>query len=93
MLRPLVWLPYALDRTHLRTTNAIESTVAMIRYRSSRAKGWVTYQTILSIIYKMGRCTEKSWRRLCGIRQRAKVIEGVKFSDGIGLIDDSGTVA
>ena len=36
------------------------------------------------MIYKMGRCAEKSWRRLRGFRQLAKVIEGVKFNDGIG---------
>ena len=69
--------------THLRTTNVIESAFATIRHRSSRAKGCVTRQTMLSMIYKMGRCAEKSWRRLRGFRQLAKVIEGVKFNDGI----------
>ena len=75
--------------THLRTTNVIESAFATIRHRSSRAKGCVTRQTMLSMIYKMGRCAEKSWRRLRGFRQLAKVIEGVKFNDGIELIEDS----
>ena len=41
--------------THLRTTNVIESAFATIRHRSSRAKGCVTRQTMLSMIYKMGR--------------------------------------
>ena len=50
--------------THLRTTNVIESAFATIRHRSSRAKGCVTRQTILSMIYKMGRCAERFWRRL-----------------------------
>ena len=63
--------------THLRTTNVIESAFATIRHRSSRAKGCVTRQTMLSMIYKMGRCAEKSWRRLRGFRQLAKVIQGV----------------
>ena len=40
-------------------------------------------QTMLSMIYKMGRCAEKSWRRLRGFRQLAKVIQGVRFNDGI----------
>ena len=35
--------------THLRTTNVIESAFATIRHRSSRAKGCVTRQTMLSI--------------------------------------------
>ena len=79
--------------THLRTTNVIESAFATIRHRSSRAKGCVTRQTMLSMIYKMGRCAEKSWRRLRGFRQLAKVIEGVQFNDGIELIEDSRAAA
>ena len=35
----------------------------------------------------MGRCTEKSWRRLCGFRHLAKVIEGVRFNDAIEVIE------
>ena len=67
--------------------------VATIRHRSSRAKGCVTRQTMLSMIYKLGRCAEKSWRQLRGFRQLAKVIEGAKFNDGIELIDDSRAAA
>ncbi len=74
--------------THLRTTNVIESAFATIRHRSSRAKGCVTRKTMLSMVYKMGRCAEKSWRRLRGFRHLAKVIEGVRFNDGIEVIED-----
>ena len=63
--------------THLRTTNVIESSLATIRHRGKRAKGCVTRQSMLSMIYKVGMCAEKSWRRLRGFRQLAKVIEGV----------------
>ena len=79
--------------THLRTTNVIESAFAAIRHRSSRAKGCVTRHTMLSMIYKMGRCAGKSWRRLRGFRQLAKVIEGGQFNDGIEVIDDSTAAA
>lgn len=48
---------------------------------------------MLSVIYKMGRYAEKSWRRLRGFRELAKVIEGVQFSDGIEFIEDSGAAA
>ena len=48
---------------------------------------------MLSMIYKMGRCAEKSWRRLRGFRQLAKVIQGVRFNDGIELIKDSKAAA
>ena len=79
--------------THLRTTNVIESAFATIRRRSSRAKGCVMRQTMLSMTYKMGRCAEKSWRRLRGFSHLAKVIKGVKFNDGIELIDNSRAAA
>ena len=75
--------------THLQTTNVIESAFATIRHRSARAKGCVTGQIMLSMNYKMGRCAEKSWRRLRGFRHLAKVVEGVRFYDGIELIEDS----
>ena len=50
-------------------------------------KGCVTRRTML---YKMGMSAEQSWRRLRGFRQLGKVIEGVKFKDGI---EDSRAVA
>ena len=79
--------------THLRTTNVIESSFATIRHRSKRAKGCVSRQSMLSMIYKMGMCAEKSWRRLRGFQQLAKVIEGVKFNDGIEVVEDSRAAA
>ena len=79
--------------THLRTTNVIESAFATIRHRSSRAKGCVTRRTMLSMIYKMGMSAETSWRRLRSFRQFGKVIEGVKFHDGIEVTEDSRAVA
>ena len=74
---------------HLRTTNVIESAFATIRHRSARAEGCVTRQTMLSMIYKMGRCAEKPGRRFRGFRHLARVIEGVTFNDGIELIENS----
>ena len=70
-----------------------ESAFATIRHRSSRAKGCITRQSMLSMIYKMGRCAEQPWRRLRGFRQLAKVIKGVKFNDGIEIIEDSRAAA
>ena len=42
---------------------------------------------MLLMVYKMGRCAEKSWRRLRGFRHLAKVIEGVRFNDGIEVTE------
>jgi len=44
---------------------------------------------MLTMIYKMGQCTEDYWHKLRGFRQLAKVIEGVKFKDGIGVTGDN----
>jgi hypothetical protein len=38
---------------------------------------------MLSMIFKLGMSAEKNWRRLRGFQQLAKVIDGVKFRDGI----------
>ena len=71
----------------------IESVIVTILHRSSRAKGCVTRRTMLSMICRMGMSAEQSWRRLRGFRQLGKVIEGVKFKDGIEAIEKSRAVA
>ncbi len=40
---------------------------------------------MLVMIYKLGMCAEKRWRRIRGFDQLAKFIEGVKFKDGIEI--------
>lgn len=72
---------------HIRTTNVIESTFATIRHRSKQVKGCVTRITMLTMIYKMGQCAEGSWRKLRGFKHLAKVIEGVRFKDGIEVTE------
>jgi transposase-like protein len=67
---------------HLRTTNPIESTFATIRHRTARTKGCVTRDTMLHMMFKLGQCAEKHWRRLRGFAYLAKVIEGVTFVNG-----------
>lgn len=38
---------------------------------------------MLHMMFKLGQCAEKRWHRLRGFDHLAKVIEGVKFKDGI----------
>ncbi len=68
---------------HIRTTNPIESTFATIRHRADQAKGCVSRNTMLAMLYKLGMSAEKRWRRIRGFRYLAKVIEGVEFRDGV----------
>ena len=72
---------------HLRTTNPIESTFGTIRHRTDQTQGCVTRDTMLSLIYKLGSCAEKRWCRIRGFEHLAKVITGVKFTDGIEVTD------
>ncbi len=67
----------------LRTTNPIESTFGTIRHRTKRAKGCLTRDGMLHMMFKLSECAEKNWRRQRGFNYLAKVITGVKFKDGI----------
>lgn len=68
---------------HLRTTNPIESTFGTIRHRTKQTNGCLTRDGMLHMMFKLGRCAEKTWRRLRGYRQLAQVIKGIQFTDGV----------
>ena len=70
-----------------RTTNPIESVFATIRHQTKRSKGCLTRNGMLHMMFKLGQCVEKKWRRLRGFDYLAKVITGVKFKDGIEVTD------
>ena len=71
---------------HLRTSNPIESTFATVRHRTVRSKGCLSNKTALAMIFKLAQAAEKSWRRLDGHNQLPKLIQGVKFIDGIEAV-------
>jgi transposase-like protein len=68
---------------HIRSSNVIESSFATVRHRTDRTKGCLNRDGMLAMIYKLGLCAERSWRRLRGFKWLAKVVDGVKFRDGI----------
>ena len=71
---------------HLRTTNPIESTFATVRHRTIRSKGCLSNKTALAMVFKLVEGAQKSWRRLDGHNQLPKLIQGVKFTDGIEAV-------
>jgi len=71
---------------HLRTSNPIESSFATVRHRTVRSKGCLSNKTALAMIFKLAQAAEKSWRRLNGHHQLPKLIQGVKFVDGIEAV-------
>src|SRR5260370_29141970 len=68
---------------HLRTSNPIESVFATVRHRTVRTKGALSAQTAKLMVFKLVNAAAKTWRRLNGENQLPKVVQGVKFKNGI----------
>src|SRR6186713_6621 len=68
---------------HLRTSNPIESVFASVRHRTVRTKGALSQDTARLLVFKLVMAAAKTWRRLKGENQLPKVIDGVRFKDGI----------
>jgi putative transposase len=67
----------------LRKTNPIESTFGTIRHRTRRSTGCLTRDRMLQMIFRLGVYAQKNWRHHRSFSDLAKVITGVRFSDGI----------
>ena len=74
---------------HLRTTNPIESTFATVRHRTIRSKGCLSNKTALAMVFKLVEGAQKNWRRIDGHNQLPKLIQGIRFTDGIEVIGNS----
>src|ERR1700678_3368259 len=71
---------------HLRTTNPIESVFATVRHRTVRTKGSLSQDTARLMVFKLVTAAAKTWRRLKGENQLPKVVNGIKFKDGIEAV-------
>lgn len=67
----------------IRTSNPIESAFASIRHRTKRTKGCLSRDGMLHMMFKLGQCAEKSWRKLRGFAHLTDVILNVNFVNGI----------
>lgn len=74
---------------HLRTSNPIESVFATVRHRTVRTKGALSQKTAKLMVFTLVRAASKKWRKLNGKNQLPRLIQGVKFSDGIAELDAS----
>ena len=61
-------------------------------HRTVRTKGCLSHGTTLAMVFKLITTASKTWRRLMGNNQLPKVIEGVRFKDGM-QIDETKTRA
>lgn len=73
---------------HIRTTNPIESTFATIRHRTTRTKNCVSRNTLLGLVFQMALTAENDWNRIRGFDRLTDVINGVKFQDGISILQE-----
>jgi putative transposase len=74
-------------------SNSIESIFGTIRHRTRRTKGCLTRDGLLHMMFKIGQYAEAKWRNLRGFNYLAKVINGVKFKDGIEVESDNQVAA
>ena len=68
---------------HLRTSNPIESVFATVRHRTVRTRGALSQDTARLMVFKLVMAAAKTWRRLKGENQLPKVVQGVKFTNGV----------
>jgi len=47
----------------------------------------VSRDGMLHMMFKLGQCAEKKWRKLRGFEYLAKVVTGIKFKDGIEVTE------
>ena len=51
------------------------------------SKGCLSRDGMLHMMFKLGQCAEKTWRRLRGFDYLAKVVTGIQFRDGVEVTD------
>ena len=67
---------------HIRSTNVIESTFATVRLRTDKTRGCGTRLATLTMVFKLAREAQKTWKKIKGYRLIPRVLEGDAFIDG-----------
>ena len=68
---------------HIRGTNTIESAFATVRLRTAKTRGQGSMATTLAMVFKLAERASLKWRKLTGHQLVKKVLQGVKFVNGI----------
>jgi Transposase, Mutator family len=71
---------------HLRTSSPIDGVFATVRHRTVRTKGSLS-ATAKLMVFKLVTAASKTWPRLKGENQLPKVVRGVRFQNGIEVIE------
>ena len=62
------------------------------RHRTIRSKGCLSNKTALAMVFKLVDGAQKTWRKLDGHNQLPKIIQGVKFTDGLEVVVKPATI-
>jgi putative transposase len=71
---------------HLRTANPIESVFATVRHRTVRTRGALSQDTARLMVFQLVMAA-RTWRRLKGENQLPKVVQGVRFRNGVEVTE------
>ena len=64
-----------------------ESVFATVRHRTVRTKGSLSSTTARLMVFKLVIAASKTWRRLKGTNHLPKIVAGVRFKDGIEVLE------
>lgn len=80
---------------HIRTTNPIESSFATVALRTAKVRIMNCFfsKTVVTMGFQLCMCVRKRWKRLNRSEQLARVIEDVKFENGIEVEKKHLTIA
>ena len=67
---------------HIRSTNPIESTFATVRLRTAKTKGCGTRLATLTMVYKLAKEAQKTWKKIKGYAQIPLVMNRTRCIDG-----------
>jgi transposase-like protein len=81
----------ALHWTHLRTTNAIESTFSTVRLRTNVTRGAGSPLAASTMAFKLLDDAEKTWNRIRGYEEIKNVLNGVAYVNGVVVPAESST--
>jgi putative transposase len=68
---------------HIRSTNVIESVFATVRLRTVKTKGCGTRLATLTMVFKLLREAQRTWRKLDGAKHLELVHKGRRYVDGV----------
>ena len=96
-MAPRFRIPYEHHRTTLTQCKntvklcdrTIESVFATVRHRTVRTKGALSQKTAKLMVFTLIQAASKKWLRLKGRNQLPKVIDGIKFNDGVEVTSDT----